>query len=44
MGQVKISAVDKPSIDLQQLGCVRHTVDGDGNCLCYAIAHQACLI
>jgi len=25
--------VTRPSIDLQQLGCVRHNVDGDGNCL-----------
>ena len=32
------------SIDLQQLGCVRHTIDGDGNCLFCAIAHQAGLI
>ena len=29
---LSVSSVNTPSIDLQQLGCVRHTVDGDGNC------------
>ena len=41
---MSVSTVNRPSIDLQQLDCVHHTVDGDGNCLFYAIAHQAGLI
>jgi len=38
---LSVCTVSRPSIDLQQLGCVHHSVDGDGNCLYYAIAHQA---
>ena len=42
---LSISPDSRPSIDLfQQLGCVRHPVNGDGNCLYYSIAHQAGLI
>jgi len=37
-----VCTVSRPSIDLQQLGCVRHNVDG--NCLFYTITHQAGLI
>lgn len=38
---LSVSSVSRPSIRLEQLGCVHHTVNGDGNCLFYAIAHQA---
>ena len=41
---LSVSVGKRSSIDLQQLGCVRHTVNGDGNCLFYAITHQAGLI
>ena len=42
---LSVSPDGRPSIDLlQQLGCVRHPVNGDGNCLYYSIAHQASLI
>ena len=42
---LSISPDSRPSIDLfQQLGCVRHPVNGDGNCLYNSIAHQAGLI
>ncbi|XP_065901931.1 uncharacterized protein [Dysidea avara] len=41
---LSVCEVSRPSIDLQQLDCVRHNVDGDGNCLFYAIAHQMGLI
>ena len=40
-----ISTVSRPISSctslLQQLNCTRHSVDGDGNCLYYAVAHQA---
>ena len=39
-----ISTMDKPSPVtnlLQQLQCIQHKIDGDGNCLYYAVAHQA---
>ena len=41
---LSVSAINIPSVDLQQLGYVRHTVYGDGNCLFHAIAHQEGLI
>jgi len=41
---LSVSSVSSPSICLETFGCVRHTVDGDRNCLFYAVAHQAGLI
>lgn len=39
-----ISMVSRPiscTSLLQKLNCKRHSIDGDGNCLYYAVAHQA---
>ena len=39
-----VSTMDKRSPVtnlLQQLQCIQHKIDGDGNCLYYAVAHQA---
>jgi len=42
---LSVSPDGRPSVNLlQQLGCVHHPVNGNGNCLYYSIAHQAGLI
>ena len=42
---LSVSPTNRPSICLlQQLGCIRHPVNGDDNCLYYLVAHQSSLI